>query len=886
MHARLGLTTEYLGEKWFSCIKACLVKAKELNMNAWVYDENGWPSGFVGGKLLEVEEYRARFLRYKENDSFDKEAFVNYIKKEGKYVRVSKEENADKYYAIYLMISPANSDILNPDCVDAFINETHEKYYRECKEYFGNTLKGFFTDEPQYYRAETPYSPLLVDEFKKDNMDVLDGLVYLFSNDENGYEFRTKYYNTLNKLYVNNFYKKLYDWCEGHNCMLTGHSVEEVRLFTQMWGGANVMSSYEYEHIPGVDKLGRWCEDGLAPDQVGSVCSQLGKKYCLTETFGCSGNDVTPKELKSTADYQFFKGVNVLCQHLYPYSMAGQGKWDHPPVFSKHSNWFDGFKVFNDYFSKLGYIVSNTEEKYDVGIISPMRNVYLTYIRSKDLESVKELENNYIKLFEKLKANGVTYQIIDETILSRHGKIKDGNLVVGKNTYSNIIIPQMDSIAKTTLDMLLTYSGKLLALSDIKYVDGRKENVKLVSNESFDEIINLAHIKFKCNTNNAFIVHRQSELGDYLFVKNLSMTDDSIIETKDIANNYMRLDLQYLSLDYITDNFVLPAKESMILIKNSGSKNKEIKYIEKNITKDFVVTDITENFLVLDYISISKDGINYGEYLPIPYTSETLLREDYKGKIYVRQKFNSKISINAKLVLEKANYIYVKFNNSEVELNKSEFDVNFREGEINVIEGENLLEYSFDYYQHDGVYFALFDPLATESLRNCLSYDTSIENAYIKGNFTVSNMVIDYKKTNIPVTSKLLDNGYPFFKGKLSLSGKLLYSGKKTILKLNGRFNEALIKANGKEQLIVLDDKADISNLLKFGENNIEITINSSIRNLFGPHHFKREPESFGVSPYLFNMRGEWGNGYTDSYSDEYYLVPFGIDDVLIFEVE
>ena len=29
-------------------------EAKKLGMQAWAYDENGWPSGFVGGKLLET----------------------------------------------------------------------------------------------------------------------------------------------------------------------------------------------------------------------------------------------------------------------------------------------------------------------------------------------------------------------------------------------------------------------------------------------------------------------------------------------------------------------------------------------------------------------------------------------------------------------------------------------------------------------------------------------------------------------------------------------------------------------------------------------------------------------------------------------------------------
>ena len=51
MHARGGLKTEYLSEEWMNCIAVCCEEAELLGMNAWVYDENGWPSGFVGGKL-------------------------------------------------------------------------------------------------------------------------------------------------------------------------------------------------------------------------------------------------------------------------------------------------------------------------------------------------------------------------------------------------------------------------------------------------------------------------------------------------------------------------------------------------------------------------------------------------------------------------------------------------------------------------------------------------------------------------------------------------------------------------------------------------------------------------------------------------------------------
>ncbi len=255
MHARTGLKEEYLGEKWFSCIEACLKKAKELDMEAWIYDENGWLSGFVGGKLLGKEEYRARFLEYAVGD-FDENAFACFVEDAGKgYVGVEAPcKGISIYHNVYLrIISPANTDILNPEVVDAFIEETHEKYFARFPNGFGKELVGFFADEPQFYRWATPYTPMLERYFD----DVRAGLIWLFVQDERGYAFRQKYYRTLNDLYVDVFYKKLYDWCKAHGVKLTGHSVEEPYLFTQMYGGAAVMPSYEYEDILGIDCLER-----------------------------------------------------------------------------------------------------------------------------------------------------------------------------------------------------------------------------------------------------------------------------------------------------------------------------------------------------------------------------------------------------------------------------------------------------------------------------------------------------------------------------------------------------------------------------------------------------------------------------------------------------
>ena len=62
------------------------------------------------------------------------------------------------------------------------------------------------------------------------------------------------------------------------------------------------MPFYEYEHIPGIDWLGKNTHSELSVKQVGSVAAQLGKKRVITETFGCCGWDVGIQDLRESPD--------------------------------------------------------------------------------------------------------------------------------------------------------------------------------------------------------------------------------------------------------------------------------------------------------------------------------------------------------------------------------------------------------------------------------------------------------------------------------------------------------------------------------------------------------------------------------------------------------
>ncbi len=890
MHARLGLSDEYLGEKWFTCVGACLERARELGMQAWIYDENGWPSGFVGGKLLEKEAFRARYLEYS-TGSFDASAFAVFVADDAvgfRRVELPLAGTAE-YHNVYLRVSPANTDILNLAVVDAFIRETHEAYYRRFAPSFGRELAGFFTDEPQFYRWETPYTPVAERIFAEAGEEIRDGLIWLFHQDERGYVFRQKYYGILNQLYVTNFYQKIYDWCTAHHCKLTGHSIEESVLFGQMWGGGAVMPTYEFEHIPAIDCLGRRCISEMAGKQASSVAAQLGKELVLTETFACSGYDVTPRELKSIGQAQYFQGVNLLCHHLYPFSVAGQGRIDHPPVFSRHGNWFEQFRIFNDYFSKLGCIIANTREQVDIAIVHPIREIWLEYLRSGDHDSVRDAEQAFHKVLMDLRKHGVTFQLVDEAILERHGSARDGVLQVGQCSYTTVLIPPMSTIGAKTYELLRSFTGKLCILGDLKYFDGVPAQVDLQGNMAFSELLAGAAVKLRCEDCNAVLTARKGAVGDFLFLQNYSMTEQSHIQMENVAENYVSLDLESMQERPISNAVTLNAGDSLILLRSEAAKPTVLRTCSRDITDCFAVTDVTENYLVLDYAAVIKeDGVASGP-KPIVALFEELLREDYRGLLTVEQTFYVHSPVELKLILEKAEFLSVTVNGIPVQPRQSDFDVNFVEADISkaVQAGENVLRYSFQFWQHQGVHFALFDPLATESLRNCLYYDTSIEPAYLKGSFLVEDDLSISPAKGLPVLGKPLNiQGYPFFMGQLTMEGKFDWQSGRTMLCLNGRFLVAELRVNGQKCDMVLSDEKDITEYLQEGINTMSITLRSSLRNLFGPHHYDSEDDSIPVSPQHFHFRGEWAKGTPEKFIHRYQTVPFGVNTICLKEWE
>ena len=443
MHARGGLKTPYLGEEWMQCIEACCDEAKKLGMDAWAYDENGWPSGFAGGLLLEDMQNRDMYLTQKQG-AFDPNADVSYKIGEN----TLKRTNADlggEHLNIYMHRSASTVDILNPDVVRKFLDVTHEQYKKRLGKAFSTDLKGFFTDEPQYYRADTPYTPMLEDYFRAEyGEDIRDGLGLLFLEKEGYRTFRYRYWLAMQKLMLESFGKQLYHWCCDNGISFTGHYVEEVSMGAQLMCCAGAMPFYEYETIPGIDWLGADTNNELSPRQLGSAARQLGKKQTLTETFGCCGWNISPADLHRIAGFQYACGANLMCHHLIPYTEHGQRKRDYPAHFNPINPWVPThFKDFNDYFARLGYLLAESEEPVNVAMLHPMRSAYFDYKRGTVDIPESHLDPSLRKACRTLSSRGIAYHFLDETLLEKYGFVDGDSIGCGACKYTYLVLPKI-----------------------------------------------------------------------------------------------------------------------------------------------------------------------------------------------------------------------------------------------------------------------------------------------------------------------------------------------------------------------------------------------------------------------------------------------------------
>ena len=503
MHSRVGLITPYLSQEWMDRIRTCVEEARRLDMKAWLYDEDRYPSGPAGGIVPnQSKEYRNKALRMERIPADQYEPRENGLKVFAADGEESFEDVTGKTpdelkslgreLVVFSMVYAADSprmnkscyiDTRNPDAVQAFIESTYEAYKKEFAGDFGGVVPGIFTDEPQGSTngcpgPAVPWTNTFPEHFhEKKSYDILDRLPALFY-DVPGYEkVRLDYWDLMTRLFGEVCMKRIYDWCEENNLELTGHYWEHE--FPNPTHTGSAMPHYEYEQIPGIDMLFNQYElrrpnggtmqfgNNMIVKEVASVAHQLGRPRVMSETYAGCGWDFRFDDQKRIGDWEYVLGVNFLCQHLSMYAMKGCRKHDYPPSFLTQSPWWKCYHTLGDYYGRLSYILSQGKFVTDLLVLHPSSSTWAGYTPLNPNEANEPLAAHFLRLTKDLCEMHRDYDLGDDILIEKHGRVEGDRFIIGEMSYRVVLIPSCSIIRSSTLDLLRQFvqaGGQVIAI--------------------------------------------------------------------------------------------------------------------------------------------------------------------------------------------------------------------------------------------------------------------------------------------------------------------------------------------------------------------------------------------------------------------------------------
>lgn len=880
-HARIGIRTEYFGEKWFDLMDRTIAYARKIGLKVWFYDEKGWPSGFGGGALLKDNPFPVTYLEILQSDSFDGQALASFALINGKYERMRENRGKGTYRNIYRRCNHSYLDLLNPKATQRFIDHTYEEYYRRYRSEFNQTVVGIFTDEPQYYRWATPFTDLLESEFfTKYGYDYKDYLIGLFEDIPGCEKFRYDYYCLLSELYTRNYIRKLYEWCDKRGIVLSGHSVEEMNFSGQIACSGGVMPFYEYEHIPGIDWLGNVCCTDISAKQCTSVAKQLGKPYTMVEIDAVTGWSVGPKRLKQLYDFLAVDGISVVCQSIYQYTLSGEGKRDYPIDFSEMLPWGGNAYVLNNYFKAMGEFLVSTNEEVRTLVLHPLRSGYLHFKKS-DPAAADSVLGAFLCLVQKLDAERVAYHFGDEEILKKYASVQGKKLIVGSCCYDFIVIPQMDTISKDVYELLRQFQangGMIFGENGCpQRIDGRIADTDITVCSDMKILYECAEYSFTGTDGTAVFdikstLRKDRDGNIYLFAVNLS--DEKSYTMQLQGQGFKTL----VGIDLVGKTETVCNAESIDFEPcRSYLFRLEKKALPLPVVKKYSAEKIeewklaaTENILVLDRACLSENSAAYSQEQDINDIRLLLYRKRFDGKIRLRFSFVCEdVAADLRLIAEKDAFAGLFINGTPCTARAEKWrDPCFYAYAISdlVRKGVNTVELERKYFQRQELYDVLDDPSKMESEKNSVYYDSYIENIYISGSFIVTGGSIEcvnkdfYRYTGVRIlkalpakvsTGSLSLQGFPFFSGKLVLQKEIDYADGDLVLQIEGNVPCTEVWLNGCKTGVVTEcGKADLTSYARQGKNVLELIVCSGNRNLFGPFHLQNEPDYVGPFHY------------------------------------
>lgn len=540
---------DFCGEKWWRDMNVILDEARKRKMKVWILDDSHFPSGFSNGALKEkpvelrrqslvrsvvkipsnrIIKLREKVLahpvkqRFHGHDKFfaalsilsNREKFdddrllgVYAIKQSGNLsdiIDITKEAKSDKGFKVpkgewnvFMLHLSRNFgahrqyiNMMDKESCRVFIDTVYETHFKHYGAYFGNTIEGFFSDEPEigngllYKKYNTlgteqdlPWSRDLESILKEElGSNFPRALALLWENSCNAdetAEIRHLYMDHVTKLVRDAFSYQIGDWCREHGVKYIGHVIEDNNQHARTGSSlGHYFRGLEGQDMAGIDDIGGQVlpqqedhyttkgilggRDGefyhytlakLAASAAAIEPAKHGNSMC--EIFGNYGWTEGVRLEKYLADHFMVRGIN----HFVPHAFSGKQfpDIDCPPHFYADGNdaQFRHFGKLIRYMGRISNLISGGK---------PIAKVAILY------HGESEWSGNCMfmqKPAHILADKQIDYLFVHQDIFAEPEKFKasfNGNLKINGLDFGTLVIPYSQYLRTQTIQSI----GKLI----------------------------------------------------------------------------------------------------------------------------------------------------------------------------------------------------------------------------------------------------------------------------------------------------------------------------------------------------------------------------------------------------------------------------------------
>lgn len=506
---------KFVSPWWWKVVRWIAEACVENGLEFWVYDDEDWPSGSIGGKLMEDHPERNwKYLSKEEHPvaaggtlrlSLDPATLVgvNAFRLEGDTVvpgsvrdLTAEVRNGALAWrapgAGWTVLSctahagrgffiPVYGDLMSRDAMAAFVDQVYRAHYDELAAMPGLAFKGYFTDEPAFSYAmikwadqfpwypAMPWTPELPEAFeRRHGYPWRENLPLLYrASDHRSLRFRMHHWETCWHLYHENYFGQIYRFCEQRGLKASGHLVVEESFYNHLAQQAgNLPGHFRYMHVPGIDWIAPFEHfqhlPSTTPKYATSMAHLAGRERTWCESFAASGWGLSFQSMLRITNWEHVNGINMQIPICYKYSLRGPDRTTfYNPGLGYQQPYWQHFRAFADTEARACVLAAGADHVAQILLAYPEVDIWA---HCWDHELLEERSRDYNRLGDLLRASGYDYDVLDDRAILE-STLDGGTIATQTERFPVLVVPRCDAVRRAFLDRCRRFAesgGRLL----------------------------------------------------------------------------------------------------------------------------------------------------------------------------------------------------------------------------------------------------------------------------------------------------------------------------------------------------------------------------------------------------------------------------------------